>query len=113
MAGTSKVPLNAEQQTLAKQLGLIPLPASEYLPPTPPKVRGGHAEQNILHFLARRHVANGKESWLPTHGAASRKACPDICPPVTRASGKVVTVYETNSSDYVKFYWPDNYLRKK
>ncbi|MFJ2055972.1 hypothetical protein ACIOMM_08520 [Streptomyces sp. NPDC087908] len=75
----------------------------------------GHAEQNILHFLHRRHEARGRESWLPTHGAASRPVCPDICPPIIRAAagdGRSVQVCEPNSS-YLKFYWPDNHLKKK
>ncbi|MFG3489561.1 DUF6531 domain-containing protein [Streptomyces sp. NPDC047972] len=115
VAGTSKVPLNKEQLKLAKEMGLIPIPADEYLPKPPPKDRGGHAEQNILHFLHRRHEASGRESWLPTHGAASRPVCPDICPPIIRAAageGRIVQLYEP-SGNYLKFYWPDNYLKKK
>ncbi|MFF6843279.1 DUF6531 domain-containing protein [Streptomyces tanashiensis] len=115
VAGTSRVPLNKAQLKLAEEMGLIPIPSDEYLPKPPPGERGGHAEQNILHFLNRRHQANGGESWLPTHGAASRPVCPDVCPPIIRAAagdGKVVAYYEPNGT-YLKFYWPDNYLRKK
>ncbi|KQX51006.1 MULTISPECIES: DUF6531 domain-containing protein [unclassified Streptomyces] len=115
VAGTSRVPLTKAQMKLAEEMGLIPIPSDEYLPKPPPGERGGHAEQNILHFLNRRNDANGGESWLPTHGAASRPVCPDVCPPIIRAAaggGRIVALYEPNGT-YLKFYWPDNYLRKK
>ncbi|MGW5678321.1 RHS repeat domain-containing protein, partial [Streptomyces sp. NPDC003860] len=115
VAGTSRVPLNAKQLALAKQLNLIPIPSSEYLPKPPKGERGGHAEQNILHFLNRRNQANGNESWLPTHGAASRPVCPDICLPVLRASagdGRLFTFLDPKG-DVRQFSWPDNYLKKK
>jgi hypothetical protein len=103
VAGTSRTPLSKAQLKLAEEMGLIPIPADEYLPKPPPGDRGGHAEQN------------GGESWLPTHGAASRPVCPDICPPIIRAAagdGRIVAFYEPNGN-YLKFYWPDNYLKKK
>ncbi|MGW8764973.1 DUF6531 domain-containing protein [Streptomyces sp. NPDC055815] len=115
VAGTSKVPLNKAQLKLAEEMGLIPIPSDEYLPKPPPHERGGHAEQNILHFLNRRNQANGGESWLPTHGAASRPVCPDVCPPIIKAAaggGRILTYIQPNGT-YLTFYWPDNYLRKK
>ena len=109
VAGTSKSPLNAEQLKKAQELGLTPLPAGEYLPKPPVGERGGHAEQNILHFLHRRHVNNGSQGWLPTHGAASKFVCPDICTPlIGTVPGRVGKILDSKNR-YKQFYWADRY----
>ncbi|MFG2819649.1 hypothetical protein ACGFX4_09505 [Kitasatospora sp. NPDC048365] len=80
---TSSSPLTTAQQVHAKKLGLIPLPASEYSPKTDDFA--GHAEQNLLAFLARRHQKDS--AWRPLQGGASRTVCTDHCAPLIRGSG--------------------------
>ncbi|GAA2834097.1 hypothetical protein GCM10010441_68290 [Kitasatospora paracochleata] len=82
-AGTSSSPLTPAQQAHAKKLGLIPLPSSEYSPKTDDFA--GHAEQNLLAFLARRHQTDS--AWRPLQGGASRSVCTDHCAPLIRGSG--------------------------
>ncbi|MFE1174825.1 RHS repeat-associated core domain-containing protein [Streptomyces sp. NPDC058773] len=109
VAGTSKSKLTPAQRKLAEELGAFPLPNEHYLPPTDKGVRGGHSEQNILHFLNRMG-----SDWSPTHGAASRSVCTDICYPVVRAGGALMhgPVHEEDvghqgrSTKQRHFYWP-------
>ncbi|WP_425471996.1 DUF6531 domain-containing protein [Streptomyces piniterrae] len=109
VAGTSKSKLTPAQRKLAEELGAFPLPNEHYLPPTGKGVRGGHSEQNILHFANRMG-----SDWNPTHGAASRSVCTDICYPVVRAGGGLMTGpvheedkgHEGRSTHQRHFYWP-------
>ncbi|MFC9796917.1 RHS repeat-associated core domain-containing protein [Streptomyces sp. NPDC127584] len=107
VAGTSKSKLTPAQRKLAQEMGLYPLPNDQYLPPTPPNVPGGHAEQNILHYLSRLHN-KGSDDWLPTHGAAHRSVCPDFCAPIIRIDGMLAgpTYGDDNPTHRRQFYWP-------
>jgi RHS repeat-associated protein len=119
VAGTSKKKLNPAQVKLAKQLGLIPLPNDQYLK-VPKGEEGGHAEQNILHFLHRRNIADRQKAaelgntdvndgWLPTHGAASKSVCKEFCAPIIRGSGGAMfgLVHpKTHGTQQTQFYWP-------
>lgn len=119
VAGTSKKKLNPAQVKLAKQLGLIPLPNDQYLK-IPKGEEGGHAEQNILHFLHRRNMADRqkaaqqgitdvKDGWLPTHGAASKSVCKEFCAPIIRGSGGAMfgpMHPKTHGTQQTQFYWP-------
>ncbi|MFE5860278.1 RHS repeat-associated core domain-containing protein [Streptomyces virginiae] len=110
VAGTSKSKLTPAQRKLAEEMGLYPLPNDQYLPPTPPKVPGGHAEQNILHYLSRLH-SKGSDDWLPTHGAAMRSVCPDFCAPIIRIEGMLAgpTYGDDKPTHRRQFYWPSRY----
>ncbi|WP_051833115.1 DUF6531 domain-containing protein [Streptomyces katrae] len=110
VAGTSKSKLTPAQRKLAQEMGLYPLPNDQYLPPTPPKVPGGHAEQNILHYLSRLH-SKGSDDWLPTHGAAMRSVCPDFCAPIIRIEGMLAgpTYGDDKPTHRRQFYWPSRY----
>ncbi|MFF5790351.1 DUF6531 domain-containing protein [Streptomyces sp. NPDC012693] len=110
VAGTSKSKLTPAQRKLAEEMGLYPLPNDQYLPPTPPKVPGGHAEQNILHYLSRLH-GKGSDDWLPTHGAAMRSVCPDFCAPLIRIEGMLAgPTYDKDKPTHLRqFYWPSRY----
>lgn len=110
VAGTSKSKLTPAQRKIAEEMGLYPLPNDQYLPPTPPKVPGGHAEQNILHYLSRLH-SKGSDDWLPTHGAAQRSVCPDFCAPIIRIEGMLAgpTYGDDKPTHRRQFYWPSRY----
>ncbi|MGW6739327.1 DUF6531 domain-containing protein [Streptomyces sp. NPDC055025] len=110
VAGTSKSKLTPAQRKLAEEMGLYPLPNDQYLPPTPPKVPGGHAEQNIIHYLSRLHN-KGSDDWLPTHGAAMRSVCPDFCAPIIRIEGMLAgpTYGDDKPTHRRQFYWPSRY----
>lgn len=73
-------------------------------------VPGGHAEQNILHYLSRLH-SNGSDDWLPTHGAAMRSVCPDFCAPIIRVEGMLAgpTYGDDKPTHRRQFYWPSRY----
>ncbi|MFD6341838.1 DUF6531 domain-containing protein [Streptomyces sp. NPDC060131] len=110
VAGTSKSKLTPAQRKLAEEMGLYPLPNDQYLPPTPPKVPGGHAEQNILHYLSSLY-GKGSDDWLPTHGAAMRSVCPDFCAPIIRIEGMLSgpTYGDDKPTHRRQFYWPSRY----
>ncbi|WP_269858021.1 DUF6531 domain-containing protein [Streptomyces sp. RPT161] len=108
VSGTSKSKLDAEQVKLAKQLGLVPIPDDAYMK-VPPRVKGGHAEQNILAYLSRLNHGKDKPDWLPTHGAASNSVCTDFCSPLIRGSHGAMygMVYpRTQGTQQKQFYWP-------
>ncbi|MEU9012893.1 DUF6531 domain-containing protein [Streptomyces sp. NPDC048479] len=114
VSGTSRTPLSKAQEKLAREMGLIPLPKDQYLPKPPKGARGGHAEQNIVHFLNRMHK-EGESEWLPTHGAASRSVCPDVCAPLIRPSGGRLTgpVYQEDGPTHRRqFHWPGRYTEE-
>ncbi|MFI6872125.1 DUF6531 domain-containing protein [Streptomyces sp. NPDC050400] len=109
VAGTSKSKLTKDQIALAKKMGLVPLPNDEYLK-IPKGEEGGHAEQNILHFLHRRNLAAGGDAgWLPSHGAASNVVCDKFCSPIIRKTFGAMfgQVYPgTQGTQQMQFYWP-------
>ncbi|MGX1505603.1 UNVERIFIED_CONTAM: hypothetical protein RKD43_004228 [Streptomyces graminofaciens] len=73
-------------------------------------VPGGHAEQNILHYLSRLH-SKGSDDWLPTHGAAMRSVCPDFCAPIIRIEGMLAgpTYGDDKPTHRRQFYWRSRY----
>ncbi|MFJ4781264.1 RHS repeat-associated core domain-containing protein [Streptomyces sp. NPDC088762] len=111
VAGTSKSKLDAAQIALAKSLGLVPLPSSEYMK-VPKGDKGGHAEQNILAFLSRMNGDQAKPTWLPSHGAASNVVCNKFCAPVIRGSGGAMYGLlhpHTQGTQQKQFYWPSRH----
>ncbi|SED49807.1 RHS repeat-associated core domain-containing protein [Streptomyces sp. 2231.1] len=108
VAGTSKSKLDAQQIALAKSLGLVPIPNDAYMK-VPPKVKGGHAEQNILAYMSRLNAGKEKPDWLPTHGAASNSVCTKFCSPLIRGSNGAMygLVHSgTQGTQQKQFYWP-------
>ncbi|MFI2203777.1 RHS repeat-associated core domain-containing protein [Streptomyces sp. NPDC020192] len=108
VAGTSKSKLDADQIALAKSLGLVPIPNDAYMK-IPPKVKGGHAEQNILAYLSRMNEGKKEPDWLPTHGAASNSVCTKFCSPLIRGSHGAMfgPVHSgTQGTQQKQFYWP-------
>ncbi|MEV8065447.1 RHS repeat-associated core domain-containing protein [Streptomyces sp. NPDC085995] len=108
VAGTSKSKLDPQQVALAKSLGLVPIPNDAYIK-IPPKVKGGHAEQNILAYLSRMNEGKEKPSWLPTHGAASNSVCTEFCSPLIRGSDGAMyglVHAKTQGTQQKQFYWP-------
>ncbi|WP_327655446.1 DUF6531 domain-containing protein [Streptomyces sp. NBC_00483] len=80
VGGTSKAKLTPAQRDLVEARGAKFLPNDQYIPP---RMLAGHAEENLLEFLDRI-------GRVPTHGAASRSVCEDICEPlITGFGGRV------------------------
>ncbi|MEW1656139.1 DUF6531 domain-containing protein [Streptomyces sp. NPDC093707] len=77
VGGTSKSKLTPAQRRLVVARGAKFLPNDQYIPPGQ---LAAHAEENLLEFLDRI-------GRVPTHGAASRSVCADICEPLIRAFG--------------------------
>ncbi|RNF84678.1 RHS repeat-associated core domain-containing protein [Streptomyces botrytidirepellens] len=112
VSGTSRSKLTPAQVKLAKEMGFIPLPNDQYIPKPAKGERGGHAEQNIINFLGRMNEKGGG-GWMPTHGAATRSVCADICAPVIRAGGGLMTgeVYQKEQpTRQHQFFWPGQYV---
>ncbi|MGD6745398.1 DUF6531 domain-containing protein [Streptomyces sp. BH106] len=77
VSGTSKAKLTPAQRRLVTARGAKFLPNDQYMPP---RLLAAHAEENLLAFLDR-------VGRVPTHGAASRSVCADICEPLIRSFG--------------------------
>ncbi|MFE3549689.1 DUF6531 domain-containing protein [Streptomyces kronopolitis] len=81
VSGTSKSKLTPAQRDLVEARGANYLPNDQYISPI--TMFPGHAEENLLEFLDRVGLR-------PTHGAASRGVCEEICEPlITGFGGRV------------------------